>query len=79
MREYLVKEAAHKGVAFSLDGWTDFVAADCPQQNNGCDCGVFTCKFADFLSRDAPLTFAQQHMPYFRARLTHEILAGKLL
>jgi hypothetical protein len=30
--------------------WTDYVPKDIPAQNNGCDCGVFTSKFADFMS-----------------------------
>ncbi|NWR81808.1 SENP2 protease, partial [Centropus unirufus] len=28
-----------------------------PQQWNGSDCGVFVCKYADYLARDKPLTF----------------------
>ncbi len=30
-----------------------------PKQLNGSDCGVFACKFADFASRDARITFTQ--------------------
>ena len=26
---------------------------------NGSDCGVFTCKFAEYITRDAKITFSQ--------------------
>ncbi|XP_057637891.1 sentrin-specific protease 2-like [Chionomys nivalis] len=50
-----------------------------PQQLNGSDCGVFTCKYADYISRDQPATFSQQHMPIFRKRMVWEILHSHLL
>ena len=46
---------------------------------NGSDCGMFACKFAEYLSRDARLTFTQEHMPYFRRRMVYEIVTKKLL
>lgn len=33
------------------------IPQEIPQQNNGSDCGVFVCKFADFISRDKPIIF----------------------
>ncbi|XP_051031929.1 LOW QUALITY PROTEIN: sentrin-specific protease 2-like [Phodopus roborovskii] len=50
-----------------------------PQQLNGSDCGMFTCKYADYISRDQPVTFSQQHMPIFRKRMVWEILHSHLL
>ena len=50
-----------------------------PQQLNGCDCGMFTCKYLDYISRDHPVTFSQQHMPIFRKRMVQEILHSHLL
>lgn len=51
---------------------------DVPQQTNTDDCGVFLCKFADFVSRDAPVNFSADHMKYFRARMAHELLMKRL-
>lgn len=50
-----------------------------PQQNNGSDCGVFACKYADYIARGQPLTFKQSHMSYFRSRMIWEILNQRLL
>ena len=46
-----------------------------PQQTNSCDCGVFTLMFADYQSRNAPFTFDQRHMEYFRIRVVADIMA----
>merc|ERR1719318_297181 len=46
---------------------------------NGSDCGMFTCKFAEYLSRRAKFTFSQRDMPYFRKRMVYEIVKNKLL
>ncbi|GLD74411.1 sentrin-specific protease 1 [Lates japonicus] len=54
-------------------------AKEIPQQMNGSDCGMFTCKYADYITKDKPITFTQKHMPYFRKRMVWEILNHKLL
>ncbi|KAJ8347132.1 hypothetical protein SKAU_G00285330 [Synaphobranchus kaupii] len=50
-----------------------------PQQMNGSDCGMFTCKYAEYITKDRPISFTQKHMPYFRRRMVWEILNQKLL
>eukprot|EP00064_Thunnus_orientalis_P000837 superscaffoldBa00000048_g838 len=50
-----------------------------PQQMNGSDCGMFTCKYADYITKDKSITFTQKHMPYFRRRMVWEIVNHKLL
>lgn len=47
-----------------------------PHQQNGYDCGVFTCMFADFLSLDRPLSFNQMHINQCRERIALSILNG---
>lgn len=51
----------------------------CPTQQNGFDCGVFTCTMAEYLSRNMPLLFSQEDMPLIRRRMAYEIGTGKLL
>jgi sentrin-specific protease 1 len=43
----------------------------------GFDCGVFTCMFADFLSKDCPLVFGQSHVTQCRERIALSILNGQ--
>ena len=47
---------------------------DIPLQENGWDCGMFVLKYAEYLSRNAKLTFTQQDIPYFRKRMVYEIV-----
>ncbi|VDK47313.1 unnamed protein product [Gongylonema pulchrum] len=46
---------------------------------NGSDCGMFACKFAEYASRRARISFSQEHMPYFRERMVYEICRQRLL
>ena len=55
------------------------VMKDIPQQNNSSDCGMFSCKFAEYLSRRADITFDQADMPYFRRRMMWEIVKNNIL
>lgn len=50
-----------------------------PRQRNGYDCGVFTCMFADFLSKDCPLVFGQDHVNQCRERIALSILQGRAI
>lgn len=50
-----------------------------PQQQNGFDCGVFTCVCAYYLSTHKPLTYSQKDIPTFRARMIYELIQDKLL
>lgn len=49
---------------------------DTPRQLNGYDCGVFTCIFADFISKDCPLVLGQDHITQCRERIALSILQG---
>jgi Ulp1 family protease len=51
---------------------------DVPQQTNSDDCGMFLCKFADFVARGGRLNFSSRHMNYFRARMAHELLMKRV-
>ncbi|CAN7993025.1 unnamed protein product [Ixodes hexagonus] len=77
---YLEEESQDKrGHGLDWEPWKLQVMSDLPQQHNGSDCGMFTCQYAECVSRDAKISFGQQHMPYFRKRVVYEILHGQLL
>ena len=46
---------------------------------NGSDCGMFTCQFAEYISRRARFTFSQNDMPYFRKRMIAEIVNNDII
>ena len=49
-----------------------------PQQDNGVDCGVFSCTFANYLSRDLSLSFSASDMRTFRQRITLDLLRAQV-
>lgn len=80
LEQYLRDESMDKRkIPFDTSDWTVESVRDCPMQQNGSDCGVFSCMFAEFISRDSRISFSQQHMQYFRRKMVYEISSGKLL
>ena len=65
-----------KGAFFSLSFSCFFI---CYVSTAGYDCGVFTCMFIDFLSKDCPLVFSQDHINQCRERIALSILNGKAI
>ncbi|KAI0085606.1 hypothetical protein BDY19DRAFT_964756 [Irpex rosettiformis] len=80
LRGYL--DAEHKNkkkTPFDFTGWEDYTLEDTPQQENGYDCGVFTCQFLETLSRgEERFAFTQSNMLYLRRRMIWEIGHAKL-
>uniref|UniRef100_K3WMB9 Ubiquitin-like protease family profile domain-containing protein n=1 Tax=Globisporangium ultimum (strain ATCC 200006 / CBS 805.95 / DAOM BR144) TaxID=431595 RepID=K3WMB9_GLOUD len=79
LMKYLHDEMENKKhQKFSDEGWklvpTDLDST--PQQQNGSDCGVFSCMFADFLSQNKPLSFSQKDMEFHRSRMVLRIVEG---
>lgn len=82
LMQYLKQESLDKkGKEFDANGWQllNKSSREIPQQMNGSDCGMFACKYADYVTKDKRITFTQQHMPYFRKRMVWEILHQTLL
>ena len=82
LKEYLESEHADKkgGPLPDAADWKLCAPTDrIPPQQNGYDCGVFTCVMAEYRSRGAQFTFSQADMSYFRRRLAYEIITGRLL
>nr|XP_006139139.1 sentrin-specific protease 1 isoform X6 [Pelodiscus sinensis] len=80
--QYLKQESLDKKrKEFDTNGWLllSKKSQEIPQQMNGSDCGMFACKYADYITKDRPINFTQQHMPYFRKRMAWEILHRRLL
>ncbi|KAI0359160.1 cysteine proteinase [Trametes cingulata] len=80
LRQYLDEEHRDKKKKpFDFTGWQDYILPDTPQQENGYDCGVFTCQFLEALSRgEEDFPFSQANMPYLRRKMVWEIGHAKL-
>ena len=77
IRSWLEKELIAKGKGrIGDDDFIPSVKRGLPRQLNEYDCGMFCCKFADFISKGITIDFKQKHMAYFRARMAHELLVG---
>ena len=63
-----------KKTPMDMTGWTCELPKDIPQQGNMSDCGVYTCTFAERLSRNEPFNFSQQDMITIRRRMVLNIL-----
>ena len=68
-----------KQTELDLSEWKQVIAENIPHQINGSDCGMFTCLFAEYLSRSAEFTFSQENIPYFRKRMVYEICTNKFM
>lgn len=68
-----------KQVDLDKSTWTLQNMKEIPQQQNGSDCGMFSCKFAEYLSREAKLTFKQEDMQYYRDRMIYELIKSELM
>ncbi|XP_014662208.1 PREDICTED: sentrin-specific protease 1-like [Priapulus caudatus] len=80
LNEYLRAEHGEKKKSlFDPSGWNSYNMKDIPLQMNACDCGMFTLRYAEYLCRNATLTFTQGDMPYFRRRTVYEILTKQIL
>ena len=77
MKTWLQTDLEDKqGASEQAKKYTTRPREDLPRQSNGSDCGMFCCKYADFISKDVEIDFDKDHMPYFRARMAHELLVG---
>lgn len=81
MSLYIRTEVTNKGKEFDVRDWNDTKVngRGLPLQNNGIDCGVFVCQYAECFSRDVWPTFSPQDMPVFRRRMVVELATGELL
>lgn len=80
LADYLQAESMDKKKQpLDMSDWKKENVSNIPQQENGSDCGVFSCMYAEFITRNRPILFTQQHMQYFRKRMIYEICTGKMM
>ena len=79
LRRWLAAVARSSTATLDLAAWPDVEHSDIPVQQNGTDCGVFACKYAECVAAGRPCDFTQYDMNALRARMTYELLTGALL
>jgi len=63
---------------FKKSKWKVYIA-EAPYQKNSFDCGIFLCKYLDYLSRRVEFDFTNYDMPYFRMLIAIELVNGELI
>lgn len=77
--EYLKEEMrSKKNIDMDVNCWVKVNMKNIPLQENLSDCGVFSCIYAEYISRGAQMDFTQEDMPYFRRKMVYEILHHKI-
>jgi hypothetical protein len=76
---YMVAEAQRVGSSVNYAEYTLEPCMPTPQQQNGYDCGVFTCTLALYVARAQPLLFGQRDMKLLRRKMAYEILTKELI
>lgn len=80
LEEYLKAESLYKKqTQLDTSDWKKENVQNIPRQENTSDCGVFSCMYAEFITRGRPITFTQHNMEYFRKRMVYEICTGELM
>ena len=85
IKEYIFDEWHYrKGIPMTqvqMDEWVEvpMPPVDSPQQENGFDCGMFVCMYADYMLNNLPELFSQNDMPMLREKICYCILTGKML
>ena len=76
---YLKREQRDRGGA-DVPVWKlkKYVMRELPLQTNAFDCGVFVCKYAECVTRRAPIDFTQANVPSLRQSMRSEIINSRV-
>ncbi|MEW5296812.1 MAG: hypothetical protein WDW36_000064 [Sanguina aurantia] len=61
---------------WDVTSWPRHHPKDIPVQVNGCDCGVFTIMFADYLALGRPMHWTRADMDTFRVKMLSQLKAS---
>ena len=75
MKEFMEKYYEEKG---KEESFKIRIRNDAPTQENGVDCGVFICQYAERLSRKGAMNFRQKDLEGVREKMTIELMEGKI-
>ena len=79
LSQYLKKEHMERKGSIDIGKFTLENVKGIALQSNGSDCGIFTLKYAEYLSRNANITFTQEDIPNMRRLMIYEILSETII
>jgi Ulp1 family protease len=74
-----LKHLLHFNSEFPSKEWKFYQDFSITKQNNDYDCGVFICKYAEFILKEYSLEFDPIYMPYYRKKILLDILNEDIL
>lgn len=72
IRQHLIKIAKEEQVTLSEKDFR-LICEECPQQENGSDCGVFVLMAVDHLVQNKPLSYSGQDAPFMRLKVLSDL------
>lgn len=79
IKGYMIEEGKKNNSPIDYEEFELLPNFETPQQQNGSDCGVFTCICAKYIATNKLLTYSQNDMKIFRRRMSYEIINKTLL
>lgn len=79
LSHYLVDEHMEKRKVPLPGKWIVDNVRNIPLQMNFNDCGVFTCQYAEYITRNQKPIFNQNNMLFFRQMMAYEVCVGQLI
>lgn len=79
LQNYMTQEGKKHNSSTNFDEYLIEKNMPSPQQQNGYDCGVFTCICANYVSQGKELRYGQKDMKLIRRRMAYEIIMKDLL
>jgi hypothetical protein len=77
IRQWLDHHLAFTDVFGSALTWAVETMTSMPTQDNGFDCGVYTCMYADYMNARLPLQFTDNDIHQFRKTIALNLLQYK--
>ena len=78
-REYIAYEYSFQFISIDWTNISIILEKNIPQQENGIDCGIFVCEYAENLARNSKFEFTQKDTDFIRERIKMEVILSKLI
>ena len=77
-RFILIAEFINTAAGKENNDWLFCIHEEMPKQENGYDCGVFICEYAEYFCKNLLMDFNNSHMQDFRKKIAYDLYSRKL-